>query len=168
MGRLARECGFACAAGVQLGMRLQPNLQLRGGLSRGDCPCSPLLRFHLHPSCCRPFQWPLAFPVSLGAPWRRLLRHVLPSGFAWNSLLRWPFLCQLSALFPDLRSWAPCHRPWALRYRPKVSCGPPFPFNTPLWGVLCTKMTISCEFSPQLSEFHPNFATFVHKNCYQG
>jgi hypothetical protein len=42
----------------------------------------------------------------------------------------------------------------------------------PLDGLLslvsCTKMTISCEISPQLSEFYPNFATFVHKKCYQG
>ena len=42
------------------------------------------------------------------------------------------------------------------------------PLDAPLAVVPCTKMTISCEFSPQLSEFHPNFATFVHKSYYQG
>lgn len=39
------------------------------------------------------------------------------------------------------------------------------PLDALLSLVSCTKMTISCEFSPQLSEFHPNFGTFVYKNC---
>lgn len=42
------------------------------------------------------------------------------------------------------------------------------PLDVLLSLVSCTKMTISCEFSPQFSEFHPNFATFVHKITIKG
>ena len=135
LGCLARECGFSRVFGWEAGLAGEIALAAR------FFPI-PSASFLL-PS----FPMAPCLPVSLGAPWRRPLRHVLPSGFAWNPLLRWPFLCWISVLLPALRSWTLCHRLWAsgrppalasLAGRPaahsKASCGPPLPFNAPLRG----------------------------------